>query len=316
MRTPRLRAFTLIEILVAVSLSMLMVSVAWNLFSQTQRVAKRAQARLQLHASAKSVFESLRRELLAMQQHCAFWLESKSSPQGVELVFMTAAMDEAGYQMKGSWSNVAVADLVWSRWRWDGASRRLLSARNLTKRSWPMDQAVDGVAANPLLGSETLRSDIPSALFWPQPRRFTAGDAMSGLDGNRWSLATGTGTAVGAGRNLGDWSDLGQRLAPVCMGVEALNIEVVLAAKDGSGAPRTRHADGTFDDSFCAHGIRMDGVASGNVTAAPAAIAGFTDEIGERPTLLRLSFTLRDAATDVSIPFSFSIALPGPAFLP
>lgn len=315
----RHRGFTLVEILVAVTLSMLMVGVAWNLFSQTQRVARRAQARLQLHAAAKSVFETLRRELLAMQHHCAFWLQTRSSPAdqaGVELVFMTAAMDEGGYQMKDSWANVSVADLVWTRWRWDASTRRLLAARNLTQRTWPIDQSVDGVAAKPGLPSETLRNDIPKALFWPQPRRFTAGDALTGLDDNRLQLSTAGGAAVGTGRNLGDWSDLQQRLAPVCLGVQSFNIEVVLAGRDASGALRTRHADGTFDDSFCAHGIRMDGVASSNVTPALPAIAGFADEMAERPALLRISFTLRDAPADVTIPFSFSVALPGPATLP
>ncbi|MBN8524174.1 MAG: prepilin-type N-terminal cleavage/methylation domain-containing protein [Planctomycetes bacterium] len=315
------RGFTLIEILVAVTLSMLMVTVAWNLFSQTQRVARRAQARLQLHAAAKSVYESLRRELIAMQQHCGLWLESKTSPQGVELVFMTAAMDEAGYQMKGTWGNVAVTDLVWSRWRWDGATRRLLCARNVTSRSWPFNTSIDGVPANPSATTETLRNDIQSVRFWPQPRRFTPGDALSGLDDNRWQLTTAGGAAVGAGRNLGDWSDLQQRLSPACLGVESFKIELVLAGRDaGSGNTRTRSADGTFDDMFCAHGIRMDGVSSANVTDAPAtvaaAIAGFPAEIGERPAVLRLAFTLYDQAADVRIPFSFSIALPGPSYTP
>ncbi len=317
-RRPR-PGFTMVEVLVAVSLSMLMVSVAWTLFSQTQRVAKRTQARLQLHASAKTIYESLRRDLLAMQQSCALWLESKASPTSIDLVFMTAPMDEAGYQMKGQWSNVAVADLVWTRWRWDGVRHRLESARNMTSRTWPIDQASDGIPSNPAAPAEVLDSGISSARFWPQPRRFTAGDAVSGtagLDGNRWQLATAGGAAVGSGRNLGDWSDLEQRLGPVCTGVQSCTIELVQAGKTAAGAVRTVHADGSADLSFCSHGIRMDGVASRNVSDAPAAITGFADEIGERPAVLRISFVLVDAPTGISLPFSFSIALPGPALLP
>lgn len=312
----RRRAFTLVEVLVAVALSMAMVAIAWSMFSQTRQAALRTQARLQMHAAAKSVFESLRRELVAMQQHCALWLVTTSSPPGVDLVFMTAAMDEAGFQMKGEWANVPVADLVWSRWRWDGASQRLLAARNLTRRNWAIDQAVDGVAANPANPGETLNSNIASARFWPQPRRFTVGDALDGLDDNRWRLTAAGGAAVGAGANLGDWSDLQQRLAPVALGVESCAIELVLAGRNSSGAVRTQRADGTFDETFCAHGIRMDGVASRNVTDAPAAIAGFADEIGERPAVLRIAFTLHDRATGLRVPFSFSVALPGPAHLP
>jgi Tfp pilus assembly protein PilE len=311
--------FTMVEVLVAVSLSMLMVSVAWTLFSQTQRVAKRTQARLQLHASAKTIYESLRRDLLAMQQSCAFWLVSQATPTSIDLVFMTAAMDEAGYQMKGGWSNVAVGDLAWVRWHWNGTRHRLESARNMTSRTWPIDQAADGIPANPAAPAEVLANDIPSARFWPQPRRYTAGDVLqgaAGLDGNRWQLSTAGGAAVGAGRNLGDWTDLQQRLGPVCSGVQSCTIELVQAGKTAGGAVRTVHADGSADLNFCAHGIRMDGVASRFVTDAPAAITGFPDEIGERPAVLRISFVLVDAPTGISLPFSFSIALPGPALLP
>jgi hypothetical protein len=297
------------------------VAVAWNLFSQTQRVAKRTQARLQLHATAKTVYESLRRDLMTMQQHCATWLTSTAAPGRIDLVFMAAAMDEAGYQMKGGWSNVPVADLVWVGWRWDAATKSLSSARSPSTRQWHLDPTIDGIPANPANLAETLNigpwfPSIPRIDFWPQPRRFTTGDALSGLDDNRWRLSTASGNAVGAARNLGDWSDLQRRFGPVCNGMESCTIELVQAGRDAGGNLRTIHADGQSPLDFCAHGIRMDGVASTQVSNAPAAIVGFADEIDERPLLLRISFVLLDAPTAVSIPFSFSIALPGPGMQP
>lgn len=304
-------AFTMVEVLVAVSLSMLMVAAAWSLFSQTQRIARRTQARLQLHASAKNIYESLRRDLLSLQQHGALWLREDSTIPGFDLVFLGSAMDEAGYQMKGAWDNVAVADLVWVQWRWNSAKQRLESARNLTARTWSIDPAIDGTAVNPdpLSGGETLgmgSGKFERAVYWPQPRRYTTGDLIAGLDGNQWRLQTSTGGLVGEGRNRGDWGDLKSRLGPVCAHVEACTIELVKAAGG------VFSVDGSANRQFCAHGVRMDGVASRNVTAPAAATVGFADEIDERPALLRISFVLRDAATGVSMPFSFSVALPGP----
>lgn len=303
------RALTLVELLVSVTLAMFLMSVAWTMFSQVQRLVKRTQARLHLHASAKTIYESLRRDLTAMQQSCSFWLLSSNAmggtPGSIDVVFMTAVADEEGFRLAAhnqfDMPPVTTTDLVWCRWSWSGSSRTLLAARNDTVRSFYRKQFGDpapnrsGIAYD-LLGR--YRNPTP---YNPQPRRFTPSDDVLGLDDNRWSFTER------AGFNRGDWTDLDQRLAPVHNAVTDCTIEVVLAGDGTGGAPALRRADGRSTLAFCARGVRLDGLSEKVLTDGVST----RDEVAERPSLLRIAFTLEDRATRVSEDFSFTIALPG-----
>jgi prepilin-type N-terminal cleavage/methylation domain-containing protein len=313
------RAFTLIELMVSIALSMLLVGGAWTMFSQVQRLAKRTQARLQLHATAKSIYESLRRDLTAMQQDCALWLRSPGpsggATGGIDLVFMTAVADDQGFRLAGnavSGDNFieTTTDLVWCRWSWTGVAPsgstepwlygRLLYARNAGSRDYRRRQfdtvtPSTGGVTYPILGY--YKYGTP---YNPQPRRMTAGDDVMGLDDNRWSFNER------AGLNIGDWSDLTERLAPVQGVVTACAIELVQNGSDAGGAPLRVTADGGSPLAFCARGVRLDGL-----TEAATGIST-RDEIAQRPSILRIAFTLQDPVTAVSQDFSFSIALPGP----
>lgn len=310
------RAFTLVELLVSIALATFLTGTAVAMFFTTQHLAKRTQARLQLHASAKSIYESLRRDLGSLQQSCAFWLLARRADgeaQGVDLVFMTAVLDDQGFLMGGravsnGYDNVEwrTADLVWCRWSWSGDAAdpgrafRLRTARQEMRRT-----ATN--ATTPTYGG-TPYPVLGSVHFNPQPRRFTRAygafpeDDWRGLDDNAWTFPGNPA------QNVGDWTDLRQRLAPLPGVVAACAIEVVLAG-DGSGAaPVTVRADGSAALAFCARGVRLDGM-----TERALGMPAPRDEIAARPALLRLAVTLRDQATGVSQDFAFSFALPGPA---
>lgn len=314
------RAFTLVELMASIALSLLLVAGAWTMFSQVQRLAKRTQARLQLHATAKSIYETLRRDLGGLQHSCAIWLRSPGPgadglPGQIDLVFMTAVTDEQGFLLAGN----AVAgdnfventtDLVWSRWSWTGgvpagvvgpsAAGRLLHACNATVRDYRRRQVDTAVPTKAGVTYGILGFYKYGTPYNPQPRRSTPGDDPQRLDDNRWAFSER------AGLNLGDWSELEERLAPVQGRVTDCRIELVLHGDDAAGSIRTVACDGSAASSFCAHGVRLDGL-----TSAAMGLSA-RDEIADRPSILRLSFTLQDPATGVSQAFGFSFALPGP----
>jgi type II secretory pathway pseudopilin PulG len=310
---PRL-AFTLIELLVSIALGTFLTGTAVTMFFTTQHLAKRTQARLQLHASAKSIYESMRRDLQSLQQDCAFWLLSRKSDgesAGIDLVFMTGVFDDQGFLMGGravssGYDNIEwkTTDLVWCRWSWSGDATdptrafRLWTARNDMKRTCTNTSA-------PTLAGVPY-TVLNSVAYNPQPRRATSAwstypaDDWRGLDDNAWSFPGNPS------QNVGDWTDLRQRLMPLPSKVTACTIEIVLAG-DGSGAaPVTVRADGSTPIAFCARGVRLDGI-----TEKALGLPAPRDEIADRPSILRIAFTLVDSATGISQDFTFSFALPG-----
>ena len=304
--------FTLVELLVSIALAMLLFGAAWTMFAQIQRLVKRTQARLQLHSSAKGIYESMRRDVSALQQDCAFWLRSPGAGGAgtIDLLFMTAVADDQGYRLGGK-DNAGdsfiegTTDLVWERWTWTGtADHRLLVARNDTNRSYARRISGDPAPVNTATGTaySILGYYKYGTSYSPQPRRYTAGDDPTLLDDNRWSFTERPGM------NLGDWSDLDRRLAPMHERVTACTMEVVLAGNDGAGSPVVKHADGAGALDFCAWGVRLDGMTTEALSDGVTA----RDEIAQRPAILRLSFTLEDRATGVTQDFAFSFALPGP----
>jgi type II secretory pathway pseudopilin PulG len=178
---PRL-AFTLIELLVSIALGTFLTGTAVTMFFTTQHLAKRTQARLQLHASAKSIYESMRRDLQSLQQDCAFWLLSRKSDgesAGIDLVFMTGVFDDQGFLMGGravssGYDNIEwkTTDLVWCRWSWSGDATdptrafRLWTARNDMKRTCTNTSA-------PTLAGVPY-TVLNSVAYNPQPRRATS----------------------------------------------------------------------------------------------------------------------------------------------
>ncbi len=307
-------AFSLIEVLVAVTLSALLFAAAWRMFSQTRNIARNTQARLALHASAKGIYESLRNDLSTLEQHCALWLISAPGEKNtIDFVFMTSARDELGYQVNGGYSQPMATDLVWCRWVWRNGDKRLLSSRTPLARSWQVDPSIDGIPAP----ASPNFSTFPNVSFLSEPRRFTPNNDLAHLDDNRWNFTTAGGAPVGTGANTGDLTELERRLAPVCANVESCVIELVKP-----GVDQKQTADGINSSTFCARGIRMDGVASRNTvnpvnpasgSPAPNLVSFVDDEIDQRPLLLRIKVVLRDPATDLRLTFAFSFALPGPA---
>jgi hypothetical protein len=65
-------------------------------------------------------------------------------------------------------------------------------------------------------------------------------------------------------------------------------------------------ADGSTPIAFCARGVRLDGI-----TEKALGLPAPRDEIADRPSILRIAFTLVDSATGISQDFTFSFALPG-----
>lgn len=288
------RGFTLIEVLVSLTVVMVLAGAATASFLQLRGLTRRLQARQALNDTARIAFDRLRTDCEAMVHAGAWWLRA-SAGGGVELVFLRGRVDmldfSSGAEVRepvfGAINPTALTDLLWTRLHWDPATRMLglgsSSPQRLCKLAQPW----------PSPGGRDFQGAV--AVFLPQAVRQAGADPRTVLDAHR--------LGNGDPGDLGDYGDLLANSAPLATGCIDLAIQAVLT-------------DGRVVDASAVHALALagDGLP---VDGRGAAWAG-------RPCLLRLRFTLQapdsridpttgldDPASVIKQTFSFTFRTPG-----
>lgn len=277
----RLRnAFTLIEILVAMSLVVVLVTVASTAFFQMLAMTRRMQALQTMDAVAKTTFEKLSGEVTAMHPCAALWLRSRPGTKEVEFIFMHSKFDRLDYiDTKLPWDvagDLGYTDLLWSRWHWN-ASTEILSVAKSRPCRWTKVRNSTYWSAH---GGGSMGSSESTFVSIPQLVREAGpgNDPESVLDLNRWN--------TGLASDVGDYADLVLNSTPLLYHCTALKIE--LRNLDGT----SKLADGDQSLDWGANGTFVDGQQQTGLLT--------------RPGLVRLSFTLNEGDTQRMYSFSFS----------
>lgn len=278
------RGFTLVEVLVSIALGMTLSGLCLATFLQLRSTVRRAHARLELHNAARFLQHTLAHELAALQQDAALWIETKrdsgAGDGSIRLTFLKAKTDNADFTFDldyGAYTSM-LTDLVWAQWSFDQRLRALSTGASSTYRQFNV--GVDWIAAP----GRNFRDHRFRSL--PTPRREAGPDARTVLDRNRWGSPDPA--------DIGDYTDLERRSAPVMTGVVSVVFELVL--EDGT----TVRADTTADQTIALDGCFVD-------ARVPAA---GTRPSRRRPRLIRVLVELVDRGTGLTQPFSFSFQPP------
>lgn len=273
-RAPASRSgFTLVEILVSLALMAFLLATATYAFSQVKKMTERIQARQAMHNTARQVYERFRGEISALHQGGAFYLRSSGTGDDIELVFLSGRYDLRDFDGPAyDQSEEFTVDHLWSRWHWGGPGQPLTAARNRPLRRFTLTDDWSPDGAVNYKGQ--------TFAIIAQARREAGPDAATSLDRNAF------GTPSPADR--GDYSDLLDQAQPLALACTDLALEVVLT----DGSVITAQPD--VATSHAIDGLSVDGAVGGN-----------------RPRLIRIRFSLRDARLDLEEPFSFSIQAPG-----
>jgi type II secretory pathway component PulJ len=329
MTMPRSNAsgFTLLELLVATSFTLVIVLIATTVLFQMIKTTRRINATMSMHAAAHSVQDRLTRETAAMHPCAAVWLVSDPTARSVELIFLRGKEHVYDFSVNPEYGRNAIklgfTDLVWTRWSWTEADGILTVAESRSARQFQLDNG-NGTTRNfwqiannmdAVSGTTPTLSTFISIL---QPRRET--DLASRpvavskptyvLNQNSWKTDL-SATAQGyLSADLGDYDDLVRNARPVLHGCSKLTIEVV----DASPSPTNVHPAGVRDNGSWYPSL--DWAAAGSFVDGGLASAGSNRGLttSDRPGLIRIRFTLSDPGrTDASFEYSFSCRTPHPA---
>lgn len=297
--TARHGAFTLIELLVAIALIIVITTAAITAVVQMVTMTRRLQALQTMDAAAKTLYEKLAAEIGAMHPCTTVWLTSDPGSKSVELVFMhnrRSPRDYADFRYGASRHAVMpFTDMVWSRWYWSGPTGPLLVSSSRTGR-WTRILGDQGRDYWKISGGSKMSNYYSSFLLVPQPVRET-GTAMAPnqpkeiLNRNQWlPEPTPPTTPPPEWTDVGDYEDLELNARPLLFDCSELSIE--LCNRDGT----TKLADGAATLAWGAAGTYVDGrIHSG---------------LGDRPSQVRIRFTLVDPPTKASRMYSFTCATP------
>lgn len=293
MSRPAWRGFTLIEVLVSLTVVMVLVGAATAAFMQLRTMTRRIQARQALCDTARVAFDRLRGDCDAMVHAGAWWLRSTSGG-AVELVFLRGKTDMLDFSSSaevrepdfGQINPITLTDLLWTRLHWDPATGELGLGSSRPLRLVQLTQGWSSPAGRDFNGAY--------AVFLPQGVRQSGSDPQTVLDANR----IGNGDPA----DLGDYGDLVAGTVPLATGCTDLAMQAVLG--DGSVV----EVSSAVTRTLAGDGLPVDG--RGSAAA-------------QRPRLLRLRFTLRspdsrvDPATGLDDPasliqqtFSFTFRTP------
>jgi prepilin-type N-terminal cleavage/methylation domain-containing protein len=285
------QGLTLIEILVATSLAAFLITSATAGFVQMRNLARRVEARQQLHNNARLIYERLDAELSTLMQGAAVFAIGKSGGT-VELIYMRGKLDNVDFTPNNDYgaSLNSRTDQLWSRVNWDPATHILSLAGSSPQRSfnalntkWGSTGSLYANGANFYTLPTLQRAVLPIA----SPS--TVADAEVARDTTLNADTLGSGCA----NDIGDYADLINQSVPLSSWCTGLAIEVVRV--DGS-LPAVMVSN-TADSIYIAEGQYVDGRVGTQLT--------------QRPRLIRMRLDLTDPTTLVNETFSFSFLLPG-----
>lgn len=268
------QGLTLIEILVATALVAFLLASATAGFMQIRNLARRIDARQQLHNSARLVFERLNWELSSLMNGSAFFVTAAAGG-GVEMVFLRGKLDNVDFMLGSAFGAEAdsLTDQVWTRWQFDPAKRQLTLAASSADRYFDQDKS--------WVNSGYDYFNRAKFRNLPTPQRAVIGaSAAATLNANAYG--------TGASGDIGDYTDLENNAVPIVSNCTAFAIEVV--CQDGS-TPTIGAATPLLSD-----GVMIDGRAG--------------SALASRPRLVRTRIELTDPVTGVAEAFSFSFLTP------
>lgn len=307
-----MRAFTLIEVLIATTLALVLAAVAFGVFLNARKAVARAQARLELHQRARTTYDTLADSASSLQHTCALAVVARradrssaaalrAQPGEVSLLFLRGVLHDQDWRTGWGYDGMrrASADMAWERWRWDRASRQLRLARGRRLDTF--------ISSDGAWRKDGLSWTTPESFgIIAQPRRTfatlagatTVGERIdrlwAELDSNRWG-------AMDDAQNVGDAGDLVRRETVLMDGVEDLVVDVVCGDGQGAGGGLGTRASDAGDLCVVYDGLYVDGTAS-------------AAEVANRPRLLRLRFSL--ASRDGALVQPFTQSFPLTPFLP
>jgi hypothetical protein len=283
------RGYTLIELLTSIALGMMLSVLATSTFFQVRAVLRRTLARLEMHNTARFVYQAFQQDIAAMQQEGALYVETRAdsdpdAPPGdgrhdgqIRMTFLRGKIDNVDFTSDDD-GVLLNSDLVWTQWRWDQRGAMLSTGSSSRSRTWDALSHWRSPQGRDFGGH--------SFAMLPQPRRSAGAGAQARLDDN----AFGSGDPS----DVGDYGDLAQQVLPVTRNVRGLELQIVL--NDGSLIV----ADGNTTRAVALDGVFVDG-------RVPA--SGTRPHL-RRPRLFRLRFELNDPETKLTQSFSFSFQAP------
>jgi hypothetical protein len=305
---PRISAFTLIEVLVSLTICMAITGTAFGIFRQFNILQLRIQARITMHQAAMHLVEVLGQDIATMHQGCAVFAEGRTSgaDKGVKLAWMSTRMNHKGFRMEGiygfryKWTT----DLGWVYWTWNPSTGTLSRGNFYDNAAWVMAPSWNRTLPEPPTAPNVTR-DFKNHIFYavPQPRRLA-----------QTPIATAAPTSLMAARladnawgstapeDHGDWHWLSRTPEPILRQVEDFAVEIV--RQNGNLDPISSAAD----VNEWADGIPLDGEGGLGSNATPAHKL--------RPQMIRIRFTLADHNISLRQNFSFSFTTPGTASIP
>lgn len=331
-------AFTLIEVMTAVSIAMVLAGVSTTALVQIRSMVKRSQLRIALHQRAETVYLHLQHEFAALQHSGPVVVDATggSSPS-LRVLHLATKLDnwdwnwprEGGNETSSRAINRDSSDTRWQLLEWNGATadQRLYAATSSASRTF----TPAGNLRNPSL--TTINYDGRAFLNLPQPRRSFGTVAnwaavTTALDANQlfpdlataYSYPATPRASLASTDDLGDWGDLLRQRVPIASGVTDFRMTVV--GVDG--------VDRTYDGSASAFRVHEGAWLDGSLSQAHAAPGGslataMAGPIGQQPRLVRVRMTLEERllprdpavadsdATRIQQTFSFSFLLPGTA---
>jgi hypothetical protein len=175
-------AFTLIELLISVSVGMLLLAMAWTGFRQTLAYTARARARVELHNSARFVYERLQANFSGVEPSCAAYLhveaptaDTDPDPHDGRITFLFGGsiVDERDFRIGSG----AGPDVLWRALRWSRPKPGLDPATGLpvvrpgvlaiAQSTFPSRSANPGVA----WGTGSINNANMAMRYMPQPMR-------------------------------------------------------------------------------------------------------------------------------------------------
>lgn len=310
------RAFTLLELIVSIALGMIVIAIAWSLFSRSKAAAMRTRDRVLIHQSASNIAEFMSRDFVNMSPSAAMF--SRSQPavllangdrtDTVEIVFMRATAP-----LKGpGWDAMQFRqDCHWVRWKfvrtsrpagadWKVINHTLNRSQSTGVRSWSTTASLVPNTFVPFPMSTPLANyDRLWFANIPRPLR-DASEGIDSLNNNRYNQPPSTVSSLDLGTvrgDIGDLTDLNNNDSVFSGQVCDLRLGWVDANSREFSVGSDAAADHKLD------GLYMDVLGpTGN---------NYTAQMRGRPRIVRVSFTMANDAATLAIPFAFSFAGPG-----
>jgi hypothetical protein len=290
----RLRGFTLLEVLTCLGLGLILTVLSTGTFFQVRSVLRRTQARLEMHNTARFIYQSMYADIMCMEQEGAFYVETTADaspglPVGdqrhtgeIRMTFLKSKTDNNNYDAHND-NTLLTTDLVWTQWKWQQGISAICNGVNSNNRFW---QEWGHWTKN---GRDYANANGTGKYFMslPQPRRAAGTDAKTTLNDNSFHS--------GDWQDIGDYDDLANNVHPVSRHVSNFDLELEFA--DGSVLDPSVSQSSIYPYD----GVFVDGHVP--VAAAPPHL--------KRPRLFRIRFDLTDPETHLTQTFSFSFLAPG-----